>query len=44
MKNNRIAVVADRSEDLVEVNPPSVNRVEMAGVTVEYCPPRPAMG
>ncbi len=27
--------------ETVEVHPPSVNGVDMAGVTVEYYPPRP---
>lgn len=38
------AIVTDRSIGAVEVHPPSANSVNMAGVTVEYCPPRPAMG
>jgi len=29
---------------VVDVHPPSVNSVDMAGVTVEYYPPYPAMG
>jgi hypothetical protein len=44
MKGNRIRLVTDRPMETVEVHPPSVNSVEMAGVTVEYCPPAPAMG
>ncbi len=44
MAGNRIAIVTDRSQSVLEVHPPSVNVVEMAGVTVEYYPPRPAMG
>ena len=44
MKGNRIAIVTDRPMEVVEVHPPSVNSVDMAGVTVEYYPPRPAMG
>jgi hypothetical protein len=41
MKGNWIAIVTDRPMEVVEVHAPSVNRVSMAGVTVEYCPPRP---
>lgn len=41
MKGNRIAIVTDRPMEVVEVHRPSVNSVEMAGVTVEYYPPRP---
>jgi hypothetical protein len=44
MKDNRIAIRLDRPMEAVEVHHPSVNSVDMAGVTVEYCPPRPAMG
>jgi len=44
MKGNRISVVIDRPMDAVEVHPPSINGVEMAGVTVEYSPPRPLRG
>ncbi len=44
MKANRIAIVVDRPIEVVEVHPPSANSVNMAGVTVEYSPPRPAMG
>jgi hypothetical protein len=41
MRNNRIAIQLDRPMEAVEVHPPSANSVNMAGVTVEYCPPRP---
>ena len=41
MKGNRIAIAVDLPMEVVEVHPPSVNSVEMAGVTVEYYPPRP---
>ena len=44
MRGNRIRIVTDRPMEAVAVHPPSANRVEMAGVTVEYYPPRPAMG
>jgi hypothetical protein len=44
MKGNRIRLVTDRPMEVVEVHPPSVNSMEMAGVTVEYYPPAPAMG
>ena len=44
MAGNRIAIVTDRPMEVLEVHPPSVNAVNMAGVTVEYYPPRPAMG
>jgi hypothetical protein len=30
--------------EVIEVHAPSANSVNMAGVTVEYYPPRPAMG
>ena len=43
MKNNRIRIVTDRPMETVEVHKSSVNTVNMAGVTVEYYPPRPAM-
>ena len=41
MKGNRIAIVTDQPQSAVEVHKPSVNAVNMAGVTVEYYPPRP---
>lgn len=44
MTGNRIRLVTDRPMDAVEVRPALVNRVEMASVTVEYRPPRPALG
>ena len=44
MTGSRIAIVTDRPQSTVDVHPPSVNSVEMAGVTVEYSPPVPAMG
>ena len=44
MAGNRIAIVTDRPMEVVEVHPPSVNSVKMAGVTVEYYPPKPSMG
>ncbi|MEN6341982.1 MAG: hypothetical protein ABFC89_05425 [Methanospirillum sp.] len=44
MRNSRIRAVTDLPGEAVLVHPPSVNGVDMAGVTVEYCPPRPAMG
>ncbi len=44
MKGNRIAIVVDRPMEVVEVHPPSANTVNMAGVTIEYYPPRPGMG
>ena len=44
MAGNRIRLVTDRPMEVVEVHPPSTNSVNMAGVTVEYYPPRPAMG
>ena len=44
MKGNRIAIVVDRPQSAVEVQPQSVNSVEMAGVTVEYYPAHPVMG
>ena len=44
MAGNQIAIVTDRPMEAVEVHPPSVNSVEMAGVTVEHYPPRPSMG
>ena len=43
MAGNRIAIVIDRPQSAIEVHPPSVNSVNTAGVTVEYCPPRPAI-
>ncbi len=44
MRGNRIAIVADRPMETIEIHPSSANSVNMAGVTVEYYPPRPAMG
>ena len=44
MGGNRIAVVTDRSEDLVEVHPPSRGTVDLGGLTIERCPPAPAVG
>ncbi len=44
MKGNRIRLVTDRPMEVLEVHPPSRTSVEMDGVTVEYYPPRPAMG
>ena len=41
MRGNRIAIVTDRSQSAVEGYGPSVHSVDMAGVTVEYSPPRP---
>jgi hypothetical protein len=39
--DNRIRLVTDRPMEVVEVHPPSRTGVEMAGVTIEYYPPRP---
>ena len=39
MRGNRIAVVTDHPEDLVEVHPPSRGSVDLGGLTVERCPP-----
>ena len=36
MAGNRIRLVTDRPRSVVDVNPPSVHSVNMAGVTVEY--------
>ncbi|MEN6518835.1 MAG: hypothetical protein ABFC38_11780 [Methanospirillum sp.] len=44
MRGNRIAIAVDRPMEAVDVYPPSINAVNMAGVTVEYYPPRPATG
>ena len=44
MAGNRIRIVTDRPQSVVEVQQPSVNSVAMAGVTVDYYPPGPAMG
>ncbi len=44
MVNNRIDIVTDHPEDLVEVHPPSLGMVDLGGVTIERCPPAPAMG
>ena len=43
MVGNRIAVVTDRPEDLVEVDPPSRGKVDLGGLMVERCPPTSAM-
>ena len=44
MAGNRIAIVTDHPEDLVEVHPPSRGKVDLGGLTVERCPPKPEMG
>ena len=44
MGGNRIAIATDHPEDLVEVYPPSRGKVDLGGLTVERCPPAPAMG
>ncbi len=44
MAHPRAWLVSARPMEAVEVHPPSVNSVNMAGVTAEYNPPRPAMG
>ena len=44
MVTNRIDIVTDHPEDLVEVHPPSRSSVDLGGLTVERHPPRPAMG
>ena len=43
MAGNRIAIVTDHPEDLIEVHPPSRGKVDLGGLTVERCPPAPAM-
>jgi hypothetical protein len=44
MKGNRIAILTDRDMDVIEVHPPSLGSVDLGGLTIERCPPRPAMG
>ena len=44
MAGNRLTVVTDHPEDLVEVHGPSRGKVDLGGLTVEQCPPSPAMG
>ena len=44
MVNNRIAIVTDHEADLIEVHPPSRGSVDLGGLTLERCPPAPAMG
>jgi len=44
MKGNRIRIVTYYPRDLIEVHPPSRGSVELGGITVERCPPVPAMG
>ncbi|MEN6516964.1 MAG: hypothetical protein ABFC38_02080 [Methanospirillum sp.] len=44
MAGNRIWIVTDHPEDLVEVHPPSRDLVDLGGLRVDRCPPRPAMG
>jgi hypothetical protein len=44
MRDNRIAIVTDDPEDLIEVHPPSRGSVDLGGLTIERCPPMPAMG
>ena len=43
MKGNRIAIITDHPEDLVEMHPPSCGSVDLGGFTVERCPPAPAL-
>ena len=40
-RGNRVAVVTDHPEDLVEVHPPSRGLVNLGGVTLERWPPAP---
>ena len=44
MAGNRIRLVTDHPKDLVEVHLPSRGKVDLEGLTVERCPPRPAVG
>ncbi len=44
MARTRARLVTGRPMEVVEVRGPSVHSVDTAGVTVEYSPPRPAMG
>ena len=44
MVNNRIDIVTDYPRDLVEVYPRSRGTMDLGGLTVERCPPVPAMG
>ena len=44
MTGNRVRLVTDRPQSVVEVHPPSTNTVNMVEVTEEYYPPHPAMG
>ena len=41
MVNNRIDIVTDHPEDLVEVHLPSRGLVNLGGLTLERCPPAP---
>ena len=41
MAGNRIAIVTDRPEDLVEVHSPSRGKVDLGGLTVERYRPVP---
>lgn len=43
MTGNRIRIVTDREADLIDVHPPSRGSVDLGGVTVERCPPVPAI-
>ena len=44
MAGNRCVIVTDYPDDLVDVHPPSRGIVGLGGLTVERCPPGPAMG
>ena len=44
MSGNRIAIVTDYDAGLLAVHPPSRGSVDLGGVTVAYCPPRPLPG
>jgi hypothetical protein len=43
MRNNRIAILTDNDVDVIEIHPPSRGTVDLGGLSVERCPPAPAM-
>jgi hypothetical protein len=44
MKGNRITIFTDNDADIIEIHTPSRGSVDLGGLTVERCPPVPAMG
>jgi hypothetical protein len=43
-KSTTVAIIRGHDADLIEIHPPSRGSVDPSDVTVERCPPTPAMG